>query len=175
MGTSVPSLRRNFWGSGLLWAGTVVVILASSADARQPSGAKQESQKASNAQLREGLQVLQTTKKVLEGADHDYGGHRVDAIKAIRAAEHQLRLALSAQHKRTPGGAKNGTGGQAKQPEAQNVSNLQLANAIGILQQTQTLLEKANHDYGGHKAAAIRDLSVAIQQLKTALRFEKSK
>lgn len=152
-----------------------MVCLASSADARQRSEAKQESQKASNAQLREGLQVLQTTKKILEGADHDYGGHRVDAIKAIRAAEHPLRLALPAQQKRTPSGVKNGGGGKGAQPEPQNVSNMQLADAIGTLQQTQVLLEKSNHDYGGHRAAAVRDLSVAIQQLKTALSFEKKK
>src|SRR6516225_6355425 len=61
--------------------------------------AKKESQKQSNEQLREALHVLQVTKKTLEGADHDYGGHRVDAVKAIGAAEHQLKLALGAHHK----------------------------------------------------------------------------
>ena len=36
---------------------------------------------------------LERAKKELEGAAHDFGGHRVDAIKAIDEALKQLRLA----------------------------------------------------------------------------------
>lgn len=173
-------LSRIIWGNSLIWGGVVLVCLAASVEARPVGGAKRESQAVSNAQLREGLHVLQATKKTLESADHDYGGHRVDAIKAMSAAEHQLRLALQSQSKRSPGTGKPGapsgrTGGRGKQPEPQNISNLQLADAIGILERTRTQLEKGNRDYGGHRAAAVRDLGVAVQQLKTALRFETKK
>jgi hypothetical protein len=43
--------------------------------------------------IRQSEQQLQQLKRELEGADHDYGGHRVDSIKAIDGALHQLKLA----------------------------------------------------------------------------------
>jgi hypothetical protein len=115
--------------------------------------------------------VLQLTKKTLEGADHDYGGHRLEAVKAIGAAERQLKLAVGAQHKGKKPGGKGGKRGKGNEP--QNVSNMQLAQAIPILQRTVDLMEKANHDYGGHREQAIKDVNVAIHQLKLALEFEK--
>jgi hypothetical protein len=159
----------------LVLAGFIAGCLASPAEAAPGQGKKREPQSVSNAQLREGLNVLQATKKMLQGADHDYGGHRVAAIKAIDAAEHQLRLALRSQHKGKNAIGKTGKigTGKGRQPEPQNISNLQLADAIGILVQTRTLLEKADHDYGGHRVAAVRDIGAAIQQLKTALKYEK--
>jgi hypothetical protein len=166
--------------SSLFLAGLVLMSLPSSAEASLRRARKREPQRVSNAQLHEALHVLQVTKKTLEGADHDYGGHRVASIKAIGAAQHQLKLALQTQTKTGKAGGK--TGGKAvrpgkggKQPEPQDISNLQLAEAIPILQRTRTFLEKADHDYGGHRAAAVRDLGGAIQQLKLALEFEKKK
>jgi hypothetical protein len=171
--------------SCLFLAGLALMSLPASAQASLRRTQKREPQRISNAQLREALHVLQVTKKTLEGADHDYGGHRVDAIKAIGAAQHQLKLALETQTKSGKPGGKTGSrpGGKpgrpgkggGKEPEPQNISNMQLADAIPILQQTRTLLEKADHDYGGHRAAAVRDLGTAIQQLKIALEFEKKR
>ncbi len=119
------------------------------------------------------------TKKTLEGADHDYGGHRASAVKAIGAAQHQVKLALQTQTKhKHPGKGVQGNGkgnGKGKGREPQGISNMQLAEAIPILLKTMTMLEKADHDYGGHRAAAVRDLGAAVQQLKTALEFEKKK
>ena len=172
------STRKVLLASGLLFAGLALSCLTTSASAdpgnKQP---KREPQQVSNAQLREGLHVLQATKKMLQGADHDYGGHRVAAVKVIDAAEHQLTLALRSQHKRAaPGGKVGGAGaGRGKQREPQNISNLQLADAIVILERTRTVLEKADHDYGGHRVAAVRDLGGAIKQLKVALKYEKKK
>ena len=39
------------------------------------------------------INSLEKAKRELEGAAHDFGGHRVDAIKAIDEALKQLRLA----------------------------------------------------------------------------------
>ena len=173
--------RATWVMSSLLLAGLVLMSLPTSAEASLRRARKREPQRVSNAQLHEALHVLQVTKKTLEGADHDYGGHRVASIKAIGAAQHQLKLALQTQTKTGKAGGK--TGGKArrlgkgggKQPEPQDISNLQLAEAIPILQRTRTFMEKADHDYGGHRAAAVRDLGGAIQQLKLALEFEKKK
>lgn len=177
------STRKVGWMNGLLLMGLILSCLTAPANASPPKRSRREPQKVSNAQLREGIHVLQATKQMLEKADHDYGGHRVAAVKAIGAAEHQLRLALQSQHKQANGSGKsNGksvaksgrtSGRGGKRPEPQKISNMQLADAIGVLERTRTLLAKADHDYGGHRAAAFRDLGAAIQQLKMALRFEK--
>jgi hypothetical protein len=166
---------------GLFLAGLVLMSLPPLAEASPRRAPKREPQRVSNAQLHEALHVLQVTKKTLQGADHDYGGHRVEAIKAIGASEHQLKLALQTQAKPGKPGGKTGDKpgrpgkGGGKQPEPQDISNLQLAEAIPILQRTRVFLEKADHDYGGHRAAAVRDLGAAIHQLKLALEFEKKK
>jgi hypothetical protein len=140
--------------------------------------AEPEPQKVSNAQLREALHVLRVTKKTLQGADHDYGGHRVNALKAITAAEKQLKLALESQTKnRKPANPGKGGGAPANprrgEPEPQDISNLQLRESIVILKKTVELLEGANHDYGGHRVQAIKDLNGAIEQLHLALRYER--
>jgi hypothetical protein len=165
--------RTAFLTSGLLLTGLILACLPASADAARRQAlrqaAKREAQSVSNAQLREALHVLQATKQTLEAADHDYGGHRVEAIKAIGAAQHQLKRALGMPTtSKKPGGKGGSKGG-----EPQAISNMQLADAIPILHKTRELLEMANHDYHGHRAAAVRDLGVAIQQLKVALKFEK--
>lgn len=175
MGNCFQNAGKVFSAVKPLLAGLIVICLASPGPAARGQATKREPQKVSNAQLREGLHVLQATKKMLQGADHDYGGHRVEAIKAIDAAEHQLQLALRSQHKGKGAGAKTEKSrtGKGKQPEPQKISNLQLADAIVILVRTRELLQKADHDYGGHRAAAVRDIGVAIKQLKTALKYEK--
>jgi hypothetical protein len=177
--TRSPNVRTVLRAAGLL-AALGLLYLAGRADASLRQKTKREPQKASNAQLRQALQVLHATKLTLEAADHDYGGHRVDAVKAIGAAQHQLKLALGTQvkHKKpaAPGAGKPANPGKGgKGNEAQNVSNMQLADAIPLLHNTALLLEKADHDYGGHRAAAVRDLGAAVKQLKVALQFEKKK
>ena len=165
--------RTAFLTSSLLVTGLALACLPASADAARRQAvrqaAKREAQSVSNAQLHEALRVLQATKQTLEGANHDYGGHRVKAIKAIEAAQHQLKLALGMKTKKS-GGKGDGKGG-----EPQAISNMQLADAIPILHKTRVLLETANHDYHGHRAAAVRDLGAAVEQLKLALKFEKKR
>jgi hypothetical protein len=169
--------------AGVLLSALALAFLASPALAGPGKGSKGRPDKAAKAQLHEGLSILQTTKKMLQSADHDYGGHRMAAVKAIDAAESQLTLAIKSQHKgKAAGGkalnktAKKGTKGKGKKnQEPQDLSNLQLADAIVRLEQTQALLEKAKNDYGGHRDDAVRDLGGAIQQLKIALTFEKKK
>lgn len=174
MFTHLWSTGKVLLASGLLFAGLALGCLTP-ASAGPSNQLKREPQRVSNAQLREGVHVLQATKKMLQSADHDYGGHRVAAIKAIGAAEHHLTLALRSQQKNTAPSGKTKTpgAGRGKEPEPQNISNLQLADAIVILERTRTLLEKADHDYGGHRAAAVHDLGGTIKQLKVALKYEK--
>ncbi|MGO9125056.1 MAG: hypothetical protein ACLP6G_09205 [Terriglobales bacterium] len=45
-------------------------------------------------QIHAALDALQRAKMHLQEAAHDFGGHRVDAIRAIDEADKQLRICL---------------------------------------------------------------------------------
>jgi hypothetical protein len=45
-------------------------------------------------EIREALGALRRAKEHMEHAAHDFGGHRVEALKATDAAIHQLELCL---------------------------------------------------------------------------------
>ena len=138
----------------------------------KPAGSKQpEAQKTSDQQLVQAFRVLQSVHKTLKMADHDYGGHRSEAMNDISKAEHQLQHALQHQGQKAPKGGT--TAAPAWHPEPQKLSNAQLAAAIPTLQKTITVLEKANHDYGGHRGKALADLHQATTQLQKALRHVK--
>jgi hypothetical protein len=49
-----------------------------------------------------------------------------------------------------------------------------IAKAIQDLQATIDYLQKAPHDFGGHRAAAVEASQHAIEQLKLALQFDKN-
>ena len=48
-------------------------------------------------------------------------------------------------------------------------------HAIHELSKSRTELKDANHDFGGHREQAVRDVDYAIEQLEGALFFAKSK
>jgi len=129
-----------------------------------------EAQKKSNAQLVHAFHVLQSTKLLLEKADHDYGGNRAAAVQSIGAAQARLRNALGDYGKNMPpappGNVKGGN-------ESQKTSNAQLRHAIKTVSSTITQLQNANHDYFGQRAAAVRDLEGTLQQLRAALKYAK--
>lgn len=45
-------------------------------------------------EIADALRALANAKNHLEHAAHDFGGHRVDAIRAIDEADRQLRICL---------------------------------------------------------------------------------
>jgi hypothetical protein len=160
-------LAQRLWFGGAALAMTALLTVADISPAYAQK--KKEPQAESNAQLTQALQTIHSTRLVLEAADHDYGGHRASAVKALGGAQHQLRLAL---------GIKAGAKG-AKAPkgntEPQALSDSQLAQAIPVLKQTVTTMNNANHDYHGHRADAVRDVQEAITQLEKALKYIKTK
>lgn len=73
------------------------------------------------------------------------------------------------------------TGGGSAQPPPRTTALVQkaaghqsasevLTVAVGTLQAVKITLEKADHDYGGHRAAAVHDIGVAEHQLRSAAR-----
>lgn len=79
---------------------TVVLGLLSATpavmSAAPPQGKKAEKHEKNerHPHIRAAIHELEEAKKELQAADHDFGGHRVEAIEAIDNALKQLRQAL---------------------------------------------------------------------------------
>jgi hypothetical protein len=48
----------------------------------------------SHHEIHEAMESLKHAKEHLEHAAHDFGGHRVEAIRAIDEAQHQLEICM---------------------------------------------------------------------------------
>ena len=70
--------------------GKAVPAAASRAEAGQPPAAAREP----HPEIREAIASLRHAKEHLEHAAHDFGGHRVEAIRATDVAIHQLEECL---------------------------------------------------------------------------------
>jgi hypothetical protein len=157
--------------SALVVLGQVLLCGPALAAERRGSKREPEPQAVSNRQLAEAVHLLQSVKITLEAADHDYGGHRADAVHDIGAAERQLRKAL--EHAPSHAGGKGEAQTGASHPEPQALSDKQLAEAVPALKAIAEALHHADHDYGSHRVAAMEDLRAAIHQLETALEYSK--
>ena len=77
-------------GSHATPSGKAVPAAASRAEAGQPPAAAREG----HPEIREAIASLRHAKEHLEHAAHDFGGHRVEAIRATDVAIHQLEECL---------------------------------------------------------------------------------
>ena len=60
---------------------------------------------------------------------------------------------------------------QAQNMHSEMEHHPRIAKAIHELEDAIAYMEAAPHDFGGHKAAAIRDSRVALEQLRKALAY----
>ena len=60
---------------------------------------------------------------------------------------------------------------QAEGRREEAIEHPRIAKAIREMEDAVAYLEAAPHDFGGHKAAAIRDTRAAIEQLRLALAY----
>jgi hypothetical protein len=74
-------VKRKFMSSAVLMALMLVLSLPLPAAGRHP-------------EIEDALASLHRAKEHLQHAAHDFGGHRVDAIRAIDEADRQLRICL---------------------------------------------------------------------------------
>jgi hypothetical protein len=173
----------------LLAAGFLVCVWAADGFARggTPAGQHRVPQGQSNSALHMCIEQLRQTEAALKGADHDYGGHRVQAMEATHKAIEQLRTALKYEKGATnqragrgalakAGGARRAAAGSVKgQPLPQAASDQVLEQGIAQLKAAKAELKGADHDYGGHRVASIAAIDHATAQLETALKFEKNR
>jgi hypothetical protein len=61
----------------------------------------------------------------------------------------------------------------AAEPHARNERHPAIHRAIVALEAAKGDLQRADHDFGGHRAAALEECEKAIAQLKLALQYDK--
>ena len=115
---------------------------------------------------------LNTTIKLLQAADHDYQGHRAQAVHDIHQAIHALHPTAnnnksSAKGKQVTGKnvtakGKNLAKGQGENKEPQAVSDAQLKQAILQLNTVQGQLKAG-------PPSALNSVQAAVKQLQIAL------
>jgi hypothetical protein len=98
---------------------------------------------------------------------------KTKAIPMFAAAILMLALAFSTAVPAAPGGKTS----PAPQPAAANASSPeehpQIREAIAALRNAKGHLEHANHDFGGHRAEALRATEEALHQLQICLKYDK--
>ena len=144
----------------------IILVTTSPADAakinNKPGTKINKSKNLFSTQVAE----LNTTIKLLQAADHDYQGHRAQAIHDIHQAIHALHPTANHNKSSAPGGkvtGKNVTAkGQGANKEPQAVSDAQLKQAIAQLNTVQGQLKAA-------PPAALHSVQAAVKQLQVAL------
>jgi hypothetical protein len=100
---------------------------------------------------------------------------KTKAVYLFAAAILVLALAFSASAPAAPAGKASPAPSPqpaAAQPAAPE-EHLQIREAIGALRRAKEHLEHARHDFGGHRAEAIRATEEAIHQLEICLKHDR--
>ena len=62
---------------------------------------------------------------------------------------------------------------QTKKQKMEELRHPRIHAALRELREAKRELEEAKHDFGGHRAEAVRSIDHSIEQLEVALRFAK--
>lgn len=154
-------LRRLF---ALATLASVVIGLASAGQASAAVGPR-----TSDNNLRWARHRLEANIDLLQRDNHDYGGYRVRAIGTMQAARGQLVQAVAYDH-----GADQGNAAALMRAGVpiDNRSDRQLLVVRRNVERIIDVLQRDNHDYGGHRVIAIGLLQQARRDLISALRYD---
>ena len=114
--------------------------------------------------IERGIDQLQTD-------NHDYSGHRVDAIAAMQQARQDILQGLraDASDPRFAAVAPPANEGDRVLSRTQNGSNENLEYVRGMVHGAIGMLNKDSHDYAGYRVKAIGALETARAQINAAL------
>ncbi len=77
-----------------LAAGLLIAVMGTLVGFTNPARAYDDEKKEKHPRMHAAMHELKEARKELKEADHDFGGHRVEAIKAIDHAIVQIEKAL---------------------------------------------------------------------------------
>jgi hypothetical protein len=122
--------------------------------------------------IRRAIGALEAAKGDLQAANHDFCGHREDALESVNNALTQLRAALASDRsqiipREDPSqkamfvNASFDSGDPEKHPK--------IKQAIRALENARSELQNAAHDFKGHRAEALEATNTAISRLQQAI------
>ncbi len=102
-------------------------------------------------------------------------------VQLLVVALFALPLTAHAQASAGPDSAQRAARGEARRVRREEArdrtgtreAHPQIRAAIRSLERAKTELEHASHDFGGHRADAVRSVDESIKQLKLALQYDK--
>ena len=154
-----------------------------------PGTGEYQEEKSRHPRIARALRALHEAIAYMKKAPHDFGGHREDAVQASEAAIKQLRLSLEYREHQV-GGVSNSAANIAgslqtttalasltNSPAFQQEKGVhpRIAKAIVELNEAVAYMQKAPHDFGGHREAAVQDSQTALAQLQVALEYRETK
>ena len=121
--------------------------------------------------LHHALWELRDARKELKEAKHDFGGHREKALKDINAAIKNLDMALKNAGDNIKGAP---TRGDLAAEYKKYKHHPHIHHALHECKHAHKQLAESKHDFGGYRAAAQRDIGLAITQLELCLKHHKA-
>ncbi|MBI3204079.1 MAG: hypothetical protein HYZ29_21265 [Myxococcales bacterium] len=115
--------------------------------------------------MRAARALLQTAKGQLQRASHDKGGHRAKAVAHVDAALSEVAQGIAHDDSHSASASDHAAPLEA-QPH--------MKAALKTLHGARAQLEKASHDKGGHRAKALKEVKLAIDQVEKGIAFDQT-
>jgi hypothetical protein len=145
------------------------------------AAAVSNAQKERHPQIRKAIAALDRAKVDLQQADHDFCGHRVEALEATNRALEQLNKALNYdkhEHAVAPLASfmavDSDLAGAAQKKPHRKEHHPFIEAALRALDGAKNDLQHAAHDFGGHRDEAVEAVEGAIKQLHQAIDCDKT-
>jgi hypothetical protein len=120
------------------------------------------------------IRALEAAKGDLQDAAHDYCGHRVEALESTNNALSHLGAAIACDERH---GASTGAAitpaSEADPVVAGGERHPLIRAAINALRSARGDLQRAAHDYCGHRVEALESTNRALNQLQYALNCDR--
>jgi hypothetical protein len=136
----------------------VLGLLASSAPAAEKSGLYHPSH------IHHALHELRLARHEIREANHDFGGHRVVALRATDDAIRHLEALVNHPHHRQH------SANLKSHPNDHHRHTSHIHHALHELRLARVELHESRYDFGGQKAIALADIDIAIEQLAHIVR-----
>jgi hypothetical protein len=113
------------------------------------------------------LHEMREARGELKGAEHDFGGHREKAIRALDAAIEQTERMLKAVD------VDPKVEGPDREIYKKYTNHPHLRHSLVELKEARTEIKEAGHDFKGHREKALKDLDFAIEQVEQCVKHIK--
>jgi len=128
--------------------------------------------------IHKAIRALEAAKGYMEGASHDFCGHRAAALAESNLALNELGLAVSCEKRRDKkGGTFLQLPGEARRSNTRTGPALErhplIREAIVSLQSARRDLGSTAHEYCGYRLEALEAVNRALAQLKLAVDCDK--